>query len=102
MFRQPRIESRKYLDAAKDQPCIKCGRQDGTVVAAHYCGLYANRMGKGGAKKVHDHCVAHLCGVCHQYFDTYRDGNTDGRAVEFMLLILQTQARMIEQRKMTI
>lgn len=99
-FRQPRIVSKRYTDAANGQPCIRCGKQDGTVVAAHYSGLYASRLGKGGAVKAHDHCVAHLCGECHQYFDAYRDGNTDGRAVEFLLLILETQARMIQQGAM--
>lgn len=97
MFRQPRIESRKYLDAAEGQPCIRCGRQDDTVVAAHYCGLYSHRLGKGGGKKAHDHCTAHLCGRCHSYFDNYVDGNTEGRALEFLLLILETQTRCIGQ-----
>ncbi len=97
MFRQPRIVSKRYTDAAKGQPCIKCGRQDGTVVAAHYSGLYASRLGKGGAVKAHDHCTAHLCGVCHSYMDSYAEGNTDGRAVEFLLLILETQTRCIQE-----
>ena len=85
--------SRKYLDLAEGQACVKCGINDGTVVSAHYSGLYGHRLGRGGSMKAHDFCSAHLCGKCHREFDSYAAGNDDARAAEFMLLILETLAR---------
>ena len=58
--------SPKYLAAARDQPCARCGAQDGTVVAAH-----SNRQqhGKGMGIKAHDIFVADLCRRCHDWYD---------------------------------
>lgn len=89
--------SRKYLDLAEGQSCIRCGAHDGTVVSAHYCGRYQHRLGRGAGQKAHDFCSAHLCGRCHTEFDTYAAGNDDARAAEFMLLILETLARNIRR-----
>ena len=54
------------LKSAQDQPCMACGRRDGTTVAAH-----ANRvsLGKGTGIKVPDYYVAFLCGLCHAIYD---------------------------------
>lgn len=50
------------LEAVRDAPCMHCGKQDGTVVAAHSNQL---RDGKGRGIKAHDFRVAALCHTCH-------------------------------------
>ncbi|MHB1516665.1 MAG: hypothetical protein ACYCVY_13420 [Acidiferrobacteraceae bacterium] len=89
--------TRVYLDAARDQPCIRCGAQDGTVVSAHYSGLYAYQLGKGMGKKCHDAATAHLCAKCHVYLDSYADGNTVERSQEFLMLCMRTLIRNLER-----
>ena len=88
--------NRKLLDAAKGQSCIRCGADDGTIVAAHYSGLYSDQLGKGAGQKAWDLFVAFLCRDCHATFDSYKDGNDDARAAKFMLLILKTQMRLLD------
>lgn len=58
--------NRKLLDAARDQPCMHCGIQDGTTVAAH---SNQSRHGKGMSIKAHDCFIAFLCGGCHYKID---------------------------------
>ena len=50
----------------RDSPCQQCGREDGTVVAAH-----SNQMrdGKGRGLKAHDYRIAALCFTCHAEID---------------------------------
>jgi hypothetical protein len=45
---------------------MHCGRQDGTVVAAHSNQL---RDGKGRGIKAHDYRIAALCYQCHYELD---------------------------------
>lgn len=54
------------LNEAKNHSCQLCGRDDGTVVAAH-----ANfvSMGKGMGHKAHDCFVAYCCHSCHHEID---------------------------------
>ena len=57
----------KYLlEAVRDAPCMACGAQDGTVVAAHSNQL---RDGKGRSLKAHDYRIAALCHACHMELD---------------------------------
>jgi hypothetical protein len=58
--------NRKLLDAARDQPCMHCGMQDGTIVAAH---SNWSRHGKGMSIKAHDCFIAFLCSSCHHEID---------------------------------
>lgn len=60
----------KLREAARDQPCVRCGREDGTTVGAHYTGPRRLSYGGGLGRKVHDMAMAHLCQACHHYFDT--------------------------------
>lgn len=89
------IRSKKMLDAARGESCVRCDANDGTVVAAHYSGIYATRFGRGRGIKPHDFCVADLCSRCHGYFDSYENGNTDERAAEFMTYVLLTIHRRV-------
>ena len=90
------FRSKAYREGGRDLACIRCGAEDGTVVGAHYCGKYANRLGRGAGMKAHD-LVADFCAACHTEFDTYRLHNSDDRAAEFMLCIVLTMVRRIEQ-----
>ena len=50
----------------RQSSCQHCGRQDGTVVAAHSNQL---RDGKGRGIKAHDYRIAALCYSCHMDLD---------------------------------
>ena len=56
----------RLLRAVRDAPCMMCGIQDGTVVAAHSNQL---RDGKGRSIKAHDYRIAALCFRCHGEID---------------------------------
>ena len=56
----------RILRAVREAPCMMCGAQDGTVVAAHSNQL---RDGKGRSIKAHDYRVAALCFRCHSEID---------------------------------
>jgi hypothetical protein len=58
--------NRKLLDILRQSPCQVCGREDGTVVAAHSNQL---RDGKGRGIKAHDYRVASMCFGCHAELD---------------------------------
>ena len=57
---------RKLLDVIRESPCQACGREDGTIVAAHSNQL---RDGKGRGIKAHDYRIAALCHTCHSEID---------------------------------
>ena len=56
----------KLLEILRRSPCQTCGREDGTVVAAHSNQL---RDGKGRSLKAHDYRVCALCFQCHSKLD---------------------------------
>lgn len=58
--------SKKLLEAVRDAPCMHCGIQNGTVVAAHSNQL---RDGKGRGLKASDYRIAALCFTCHTELD---------------------------------
>ena len=94
LAKEPPFRSRKLLEAAKDQACVLCEKQDGTIVAAHYSGRYSMSVGKCWGEKSSDHVAAHLCGRCHAEMDGYAAGNDDARAIRFFLAIFETQRRL--------
>jgi hypothetical protein len=61
MYRNQRL-----LEAVREAPCQHCGRQDGTVVAAH---SNQGRDGKGRGMKANDYRIAALCFTCHAELD---------------------------------
>lgn len=82
-------KSLKLRRAAKDQACVMCRAEDGTVVLAH---LPWRNSGMG--QKCPDICAAHICVNCHSYAD-----GADGRK-DFewrMLALTRTLARLWEQ-----
>ena len=58
--------SKKLLERARHLPCQHCGKEDGTVVAAHSNQL---RDGKGKSIKASDYRIASLCFICHLELD---------------------------------
>jgi len=60
----------KILQAVRNAPCMTCGIQDGTVVAAHSNQL---RDGKGRGIKAHDYRIAAMCYRCHYILDQGKD-----------------------------
>ena len=58
--------NRNLLDVLRKSPCQMCGRNNGTIVAAHSNQL---RDGKGRGLKAHDYRVAALCYACHMEID---------------------------------
>ena len=58
--------NKKLLEAVREAPCMHCGAQNGTVVAAHSNQL---RDGKGRGIKAHDYRIAALCFTCHSELD---------------------------------
>lgn len=74
-----RIRLPKLLAAANGAPCMNCGAQDGTVVAAH---SNSSAHGKGMGQKAHDIFVAYLCVRCHDWYD-YRTSGMDPTGVYF-------------------
>jgi 5-methylcytosine-specific restriction endonuclease McrA len=70
---EPVPKTQKLKDAAKDYPCAHCGRQDGTIVAAH-CNELA--LGRGMHLKTKDFQVAYLCHECHDHHEGRRGNLT--------------------------
>ena len=98
--------SPKLLKSAKDQSCIRCGRNDGTVCARHYNGLWQGAYGKGRGQKCSDLLSADFCSQCDQIFsegnfDAWKDVPTewqsDVKAVDFMHWIAMTNLRRLER-----
>ena len=100
-----KIRSKKYLQGAKGQPCVRCGVEDGTIVGAHYTGLRVHLYGKGTGTKPHDILIADLCSSCHFFFDHPRmDLGQNDRNIwktnvseEFLHLVALTLMRRCEQ-----
>lgn len=81
--------------AARDQSCVRCGVEDGTVVLAHYTGPRQHAFGKGKGVKGSDAVGAFLCHRCHRHMDEYVDGNTVERSEEFLYLCALTWMRLV-------
>jgi hypothetical protein len=75
---------------------VRCGRNDGTVVACHYTGLRQHFYGKGTRIKCSDVATADLCGACHIYFDQPDTRKSVERSEEFLHCILMTLIRRLQ------
>lgn len=60
------VRSKRLLEAYRAIPCQNCGRDDGTVCAAH--SNWAAE-GKGRGIKASDDKCASLCAMCHSALD---------------------------------
>jgi hypothetical protein len=88
------FRSRKLLDLARDQACVMCGRQDGTIVAAHSNLL---EHGKGMGMKAHDGMAAWLCNKCHAELDQGSKMSADQRRDLILTAICRTYVQMWNQ-----
>jgi ferredoxin len=86
--------SRKLLDLARDQACVSCGIQDGTIVAAHSDLLEHN---KGMGHKAHDCMHAWLCYTCHTSYDQGGVMNSDQKRDFILTMIARTVTEMWQQ-----
>lgn len=91
------VRSKRLRDAARGQPCIRCGVDDGTVVLAHYTGFRQHEYGKGRGIKCDDHMAADLCMACHQHLDNPAQRKSIEASEEFLHLIARTWRRRIAE-----
>jgi hypothetical protein len=93
------FRSRKLLDAPRGLRCVRCGRLHESVVGAHYTGVRRGSYGGGMSIKVHDFCVADLCGECHEWMDRLsRDKSKKWEhSEEFLHCVMLTIARRFER-----
>jgi len=86
IFRSP-----KLLEACRLLPCQLCGREDGTVCAAH------RNEGKGMSMKVSDALVASLCHGCHTELDNGKNFSREERREYWNKAYIKTMQQMIER-----
>ena len=84
---------------ARDQSCVSCGADDGTVVLAHYFGPRRISYGGGMGYKGHDAVAAHLCAKCHTFMDTWSRNKIRKweHSEEFLHLCALTWIRLIDK-----
>jgi len=58
--------NKKLLEIVREFPCAMCGKEDGTVCAAH---SKQSRDGKSLGMKAHDYLIASLCYTSHDMID---------------------------------
>lgn len=94
MIDEQTVRSRRLLNMAKDQACVACGAQDGTVVAAH---SNLQEHGKGAGHKAHDCMTAWLCHRCHSEYDQGTKMNKIEKREFIQTMILRTTIRLWQQ-----
>ena len=88
------VRSRRLLNMARDQECVSCGVQDGTIVAAHSNLL---EHGKGVGHKAHDCMSAWLCHRCHSQYDQGKGMSKDERREFILTMICRTNIKLWQQ-----
>ena len=84
----------KLLALANGAPCMNCGIEDGTVVAAH---SNSGADGKGMAIKADDAKIAFLCYNCHSWYD---EGVMD--QIEFLNSLAETYLWLLKNGKLKV
>jgi hypothetical protein len=82
--------------AAKDESCISCGANDGTVVLAH------RNEGKGMGIKAPDYWALDLCATCHREYDQGSSMTRSEKRAWFNLLYPKQVERWIKKGLITI
>lgn len=88
------FRSRKLLNMARDQECVACGAEDGTIVSAH---SNFGCHGKGMAMKASDAAIMHLCGACHAQMDQGKLFDRKQKLATTHEYIARTLMRLVEQ-----
>ena len=101
MMEKP-YRNKKRLQAAKDAPCIRCGRI-GETRACHYNGFRSYSFGKGRGIKCNDAMTAYFCHNCDALYSEQNYGAWEGgsknieRSEEFLFWIAMTTIYLQEQ-----
>jgi len=83
--------SKKLLELCRQLPCQVCGRNNGTVVAAH------RNEGKGMGLKVSDALVCSMCFECHSEMDNGKSLTKDERRDMWNRAFINTMKEFIER-----
>jgi Protein of unknown function (DUF1364). len=85
--------SKALTQSARDESCVGCGADDGTIVWAH-----SNEMehGKGKSIKAHDLLGNFLCFRCHAWYDS-GPATRDQKRAFFRRCYPQTMVRVAEK-----
>lgn len=98
MLKTAPIRSKKLTNAARFQPCIRCGRE-GETRACHYNGYRQHVYGKGRGIKCDDTMTAEFCQACDDLFSEKNYPLWEGgsksieRSEEFLHWIMMTNMR---------
>ena len=87
------FRSKKLLDSARGKPCVACGADDDTIVAAHSNLL---EHGKGRSLKAHDGMSAWLCIRCHTEYDQGTRMSKDEKRDFILTMICRTHMKMFD------
>jgi hypothetical protein len=88
--------NKKLLELCRELPCQVCGRNNGTVVAAH------RNEGKGIGLKVSDALVASLCFECHSEMDNGKSLTKEERRDMWNRAYINTMKEFIEREWLVI
>lgn len=91
--------NKKLIEVVRESPCQHCGRQDGTVVAAHSNQL---KDGKGRGIKASDYRIAALCFRCHSDLDQGSNMSRDERVDLWENAHRKTIGWLFEQGKLIV
>jgi hypothetical protein len=83
--------NKKLLELCRQLPCQVCGRNNGTVVAAH------RNEGKGMGLKVSDALVCSMCFECHSEMDNGKSLTKDERRDMWNRAFISTMKEFIER-----
>jgi hypothetical protein len=92
------IRSKAIRNAAKDEACTVCGRNDGTTV---FCHLNEAWAGKGMGQKADDIAGFFGCAKCHSAYDGRSRRNFVSTEQAMMAMYL-TWVRLIDKGIITI
>jgi hypothetical protein len=92
----PNYRNKKLLELCRELPCQVCGRNNGTVVAAH------RNEGKGIGLKVSDALVASLCFECHSEMDNGKTLTKEERRDMWNRAYINTIQQFIEREWLVI
>lgn len=88
--------SKKLTQLARDEECVNCGAQDGTVV---WCHSNLSEHGKGMGIKAHDCMGMFLCSICHHQLDQGFMWSKEEKRERIFKWICQTHIRLWKNGK---
>lgn len=88
-----RYRNKHLLEACRLLPCQHCGKDDGTVCAAH---SNWSSEGKGMGLKASDAAVAALCFTCHRLLDQGSRLDRQEKRVMWVEACMRTYVKLVE------